>query len=324
MMNEKVDLIDSSHYELQKVRLIKPYVLSFGTITHFHIFTVKLVIDSEIFLGEVVPLFGYNEESLESIRLFYERNIFKLKNLEIEEARTKIVNLPKGNDFAKSAILTAIDMYGRPEIAGGLDDANNGVDYVKAISLKDQLKYDRNEVIKIKLTGRPQDDINGLEHFFKINSNLNTPVRLDANQGYSLNDAQFLFNHLINSIWRDKLAYVEQPLNAMDWEGASKLAKDFKSIPIMLDESVITDEDIKRCKEIQIPFVKFKLYKQGGIQELENQIKLAHKLGLKIVLGNGVAGELTNKIENYLYKKYNSILFGASEANGFLKVTNHI
>lgn len=62
-----------------------------------------------------------------------------------------------------------------------------------------------------------------------------------------------------------------------------------------------------------------KLFKQGGIKEVIQQAQLCHLLGIKVVLGNGVATKLSNQIENQIYSSF-PFFYGASEANGFLKV----
>ena len=87
----------------------------------------------------------------------------------------------------------------------------------------------------------------------------------------------------------------------------------------MLDESIVTDQDIYKAKSIGIEFIKLKLFKQGGIKEVVQQAQLCKLLGIKVVLGNGVATNLSNQIENHIYSS-NPIFYGASEANGFLKI----
>lgn len=50
--------------------------------------------------------------------------------------------------------------------------------------------------------------------------------------------------------------------------------------------------------------MKHKLFKQGGISELVNFARLANNMGMKVVLGNGVASSLSNMMEVSLQLKY--------------------
>lgn len=115
--------------------------------------------------------------------------------------------------------------------------------------------------------------------------------------------------------------YVEQPLRADDWEDARMLASQNGDVAMMLDEPIVLDEHIQRAKDVGARFLKLKLFKQGGIREVVRQAKLAHTLGLKTVLGNGVATSVSNEIELRIQSDDPDLFYGASEANGFLKVS---
>tara|TARA_B110000046_G_scaffold177262_1_gene203821 strand:- start:1852 stop:2808 length:957 start_codon:yes stop_codon:yes gene_type:complete len=310
------------YFTEKSLPLKQPYKLSFTTLNEFKVFTVNLLIAGEKYVGEVVPLFGYNNENEETLRTFYGQHLTKLIGEKTDVARKKINSISSDFNFSKSAILTALDFFESPELINGTNQLFK-VDFVVPLSVTDNfIKFEQNTAIKIKLTGSLTEDKKGLINFFEINKDIKHPVRLDANQAYTLNQACDVFQFISDNTWKNKIAYIEQPLPANNWEQAAQIVKRFPEIAMMLDESVVSNNDIQRCKKIGVTFVKFKLYKQGGITELETQIELAHKLGLKIVLGNGVAGRLTNQIENYLYLKHHSKIYGASEANGFLKFVN--
>lgn len=313
-------IIEDFYFQVIKEPLKKPYKLSFGTINYFDIINVYVKISGDTYRGEVVPLPGYNSENVESIIGFYKNQKQNIEGQEILIARKKIKNESIENQFAKSAILSAIDLALNKDFFSS-NYSHSQIDFVAPISFETKIeKLQLNRTIKIKLTGDPKFDCESLDAFFEINKNLVNQTRLDANQAYSFEQAVKVLSHISNAIWREKVAYLEQPLMSTNWLGTQELVKSFPQVSLMLDESVITEGDLRQCKEINIPFVKFKLYKQGGIKELESQIKLAHNLGFKIVLGNGVAGKLTNQIENNIYLNYKDWVFGASEANGFKKI----
>ena len=312
--------IEEFSYKVTKEPLKKPYKLSFGTLEIFDVIKILVKINGKTFNGEVVPLPGYNSESVASIKRFYDKQKHNLVGQEIQETRKRIESEDIENQFAKSGILTALDFALDKDFLFSKDQ-NIRLEFVTPISLETKIEKQRlNSTVKIKLTGDPNFDCESLDAFFLMNKNLKNLTRLDANQAYSKKQAEQILSHISKAIWREKVAYLEQPLISTNWAETQELVNSFPSVSIMLDESVITENDLRRCKEINIPFVKFKLYKQGGIKELETQIKLANQLGLKVVLGNGVAGKLTNQIENCIYLKYKDWVFGASEANGFKKI----
>ncbi len=88
----------------------------------------------------------------------------------------------------------------------------------------------------------------------------------------------------------------------------------------MLDEAIITCQDVQRAFDLGIRYIKLKLFKQGGVSELIHLIDFAASLNMHIVLGNGVATSLGNKLELLVHQRYNKELLGASEANGYLKL----
>ena len=104
------------------------------------------------------------------------------------------------------------------------------------------------------------------------------------------------------------------------WDEYALIIRDYFNIPIMLDESIITIDDLKKASDIGVRYIKVKLFKQGGIKELINIIKSANLLGLGVVIGNGVATIISNIVEIEIYRKFQSFFFGACEANGHLKV----
>jgi L-alanine-DL-glutamate epimerase-like enolase superfamily enzyme len=143
--------------------------------------------------------------------------------------------------------------------------------------------------------------------------------RLDANKAYTIEEAQVVYAGILSSGFNAHVDYVEQPLPVQEWSGHQLLVREFPDVPTMLDESIITKEDLARAVSMKIPFVKFKLFKQGGIRELVELSEAAWNAGIKVVLGNGVATEISNDVENAVYAGHGRY-FGASEANGFQKV----
>ncbi|RLE31885.1 MAG: dipeptide epimerase [Acidobacteria bacterium] len=130
------------------------------------------------------------------------------------------------------------------------------------------------EVLKVKL-GSP-DDRRMLETVRKIT---NCPIRVDANEGWTLEDA------LARLEWLQDLGveFVEQPLPAGQLAEMRELKKQ-SPLPLMADESVGRAEDIPRLAEA-FDGINIKLMKCGGLGEALRMIHVARAHGLKIMLG---------------------------------------
>lgn len=77
--------------------------------------------------------------------------------------------------------------------------------------------------------------------------------------------------------------FIEQPLPREDWEGMKKVKKE-AVLPIIADESCITEADVKKCAEY-FDGVNIKLTKCGGLTPGRRMIKEAKQLGLKVMVG---------------------------------------
>ena len=114
------------------------------------------------------------------------------------------------------------------------------------------------------------------------------------------------------------IEYVEQPLDINAWDDCEKLLRQ-SEIAIMLDESISNEDDIRLAAKIGVSHIKLKLFKHGGISETGNLALIAKKLGLKVILGNGVSTDIGNIAEAYIYNMFRSQFEKTTEANGFTK-----
>ncbi len=77
--------------------------------------------------------------------------------------------------------------------------------------------------------------------------------------------------------------FLEQPLNADDWEGMEKVMH--KSVlPVIADESCIVEGDVEKCG-LHFNGINIKLTKCGGLTPALRMIKKAQELGLKTMVG---------------------------------------
>lgn len=319
-------IIDDIILRTERYPLKNPYRLSFVTLHHFDSFQVTLFLkNGQKTTSEVVPLLGYTSETPESILDYLSFMKGKLIGLSLMEARNIIANDINERPFHTTAFLTAIDLFSH-----SIDDKSDlsCLEFVYPVStknvdefcneLRNFLNFDK--TIKIKLCGDPEQDIFCLKYLAEMNKIPKKKIRLDANQKYCLDDAKKLCHFLSQSNFENYIAYLEQPLDAKQWDAHYQLQEEYPTIPIMLDESIVTISDIKKAFDYKIPFIKLKLFKQGGIIELLSLAQLANQFNIKVVLGNGVATEICNKIEIDLHVKFPHLFFGASEANGFMKI----
>lgn len=138
-------------------------------------------------------------------------------------------------------------------------------------------------------------------------------LRVDANQGYSVDQAVIF----ATSVPPAAIEVFEQPVGAEDWAGTERVAG-ASPLPIMLDESIYADADIERAARIAgIRALKLKMSKSGGPEALARQVAQCRRLGLDVVIGNGIATDLGCLHEGLLYARLG--LTAAGEMNGFLK-----
>jgi L-alanine-DL-glutamate epimerase-like enolase superfamily enzyme len=122
-----------------------------------------------------------------------------------------------------------------------------------------------------------------------------------------------------NDIAHGAIEWLEQPLPKDLWKETSRVISK-SPVPILLDESIISFKTIQMASDLGAVGVKFKLAKAGSPQKLGEWIKKAHKLGLKITVGNGVqtdVGCLTEAVVSSSNRYY-----GPGEMNGWIKLSN--
>ena len=103
-------LINSIEFGVVNKNLVKPYELSFTTLTSIYsLWVCSIDNNGEIGVGEAVPLPGYGHETIKTMCQFIERIIPKLIGLSQEDIILKLLPHFPNNAFAASAIATAIE-----------------------------------------------------------------------------------------------------------------------------------------------------------------------------------------------------------------------
>jgi L-alanine-DL-glutamate epimerase-like enolase superfamily enzyme len=312
-----------SLYRLE-LPLTVPYKLAFGDVRHFDtVLVLATGVDGQVGVGEATILTGYTEETIDGSWLLAKklaRQILEGQFADIDRVLAPhLVEAP----FTATALLTAIDMIRSPELYAvdqdkkvpilGIMNASTGPEI---LSECDQLIEQGFRTIKVKVGFDVQKDLKKLEAAQAATSG-RALIRIDGNQGFSQSQAA----EFIRGLNPQGIELFEQPCHADDWDSALKAAL-ISPVDMMLDESIYGLDDIRRAKELNAAkFIKVKLMKFGTIKNLVDSILLIKKLGMKAVLGNGVATDIGCWMEAIVAARH---IDNAGEMNGFLKPKNSI
>lgn len=143
---------------------------------------------------------------------------------------------------------------------------------------------DRGSNLKVKVGRNVIDDIKVI-NFIRNNLKFPGQIRIDANQGYSLKQLQYL----IPTLKEAGIEYVEEPVRVKDLAAASEMLRRY-GMKIILDESLNTlrsDLSVRQDRTFldYIDAINLKLSRIGDINESLLLIKLAKKHNLKGVIG---------------------------------------
>jgi L-alanine-DL-glutamate epimerase-like enolase superfamily enzyme len=118
-----------------------------------------------------------------------------------------------------------------------------------------------------------------IERLRQLRIHTNAILRVDANAGWSMEDAE----RNLSDLNEMGIELVEQPLAKDDWEGMKKL-KAISPLPLFADESCVKESDVIKCSE-GFDGINIKLTKCSGITPARRMITEARSLGLKIMIG---------------------------------------
>jgi len=130
--------------------------------------------------------------------------------------------------------------------------------------------------IKVKLDA---DDTH-IEPLVKaINESESLSVRIDANGSWSYDYAI----ELLKVLPTDKVELIEQPFPC-DRTDNWRLFQEVTKIPLIMDESIETADDVKRAAGY-VDGVNVKIQKSGRLETAVEAMRTAHELNLKVMLG---------------------------------------
>ena len=274
-------------YKIYNLPFKHPFTISKGTKTHQPTFVVELEFMGIRGYGEAPAISYYNipvekmVEDLERKKVFVEKFAFS----DPERYWHYLHHLYPANPFLVCALdMAGWDIYGKLKRKQlyelwGLDTATAPVtDYTIGIDTIDnmvaKLKENPWPVYKIKVGVE-----NDIEMVVALRQHTNAVFRVDANAGWTLEQAQ----QKIPLLKKLGVELVEQPLAKDNWEGM-KILYGESPLPLFADESCVAETDVEKCHG-HFHGINIKLTKCSGITPARRMIKRAKELGMKVMVG---------------------------------------
>lgn len=297
--------------------LTVPYRLAFGEQKRFDTILVGVHdTNGRTGWGEATILPGYTDETVESAWTFANDVVASCRSLDDVRAMAK--GAAKTAPFAATAFLTAIDWLndhpilhkaGRFPLLGTVNGKAEAHDaLVQEIETLLAAGY---KTLKVKIGWEVERDLKQVRTVQSIVRG-RAKLRIDGNQGYTVDQATAFLSKLDGT----DVELVEQPCAAGDWDAAVAV-KRAAGVPVMLDESIYTLDDIGRAAKLKCAdYVKLKLMKLGNLDALVRGFEIIADCGMTAVIGNGVASDLGCWME--IAASLGTVTT-AGEMNGFLK-----
>ena len=305
-----------------RLPLTEPYFNALGPLADFDAIVLRLeAADGRVGWGEACPVAGYSPETPQAAWDFVGIAVDELAGRPLDDLDAYARAHHRRYPFVASALaeaaarlrnddlLAPVDAPIAVELAGTVNTLSRDEAPARALDLVEK-GY---RTLKVKVGyDAPADAarVNAIADAVGGRARL----RVDANQGYDA-DAALAFAAAVRP---EAIEVFEQPLPADAWAGLARVARR-APLPVMLDESIYDASDIDRAaKEVGAAAVKLKMSKAGGPAALREQVARARGLGLKVVVGNGVASDLGCLHEGLCFARLG--IETAGELNGFLKL----
>ena len=304
-------------YRLQ-VPLKVPYRLVFGPVEHFDTIIAEVIDrDGKTGFGEATILTGYTDETIEDS---WQTAKAFAGNLAAagDRAGRLIGELGVKFPFTATAFGTALEMLAGSHLLKL--PADTAVPLVGLLNAKDeesmhtefeQLLTAGYRTIKVKVGFDLDTDIELVKTLQTV-VNGRATIRLDANQAFTAEQGV----SFVKALDPAGIELFEQPCAAGDWDSHLVVARVAEE-PLMLDESIYGIADIDKAAKLEAAtYIKLKLMKLVTLDALSKAIERTRELGMKPVLGNGVACDPGCWMEGCIAARQ---IDNAGEMNGFLK-----
>jgi L-alanine-DL-glutamate epimerase-like enolase superfamily enzyme len=304
-----------------RVPLTVPYKLAFGPVEHFDTIIAEAIDrDGKSGFGEATILTGYTDETIEdSWRVAQE--LAAALAADANGAQQRVAEVGVRFPFTATAFGTALEMLSASPL---LDlAADTAVPLVGLLNAKDEAAMEAEvprlleagyRTIKVKVGFEVAGDIALVATAQKVVRG-RAALRLDANQAYTAEEGI----RFVRELDPEGIELFEQPCAAGDWDAHLAVVR-AASVPMMLDESIYGLADIDKAARLRAAtYLKLKLMKLVTLERLSKAIDRIRELGMRPVLGNGVACDPGCWMEGCIAARQ---IDNAGEMNGFLKASS--
>ncbi len=266
-----------------------PFTIAHGTTTVQHNLLVELRQDGMSGFGEGASSHAYEAFTAEAMRRDLETARPVIEDAHLDDPSAlweQLLPVLGHNRFALCAVDEAAhDLWGKLRGAPvwklwglelrdlPLSDYTIGIDTIETMVAK-MREFDGWPIYKIKL-GTADD----LAIVRALRRHTDAIFRIDANTAWTAEQTIAIAPELAQL----GVEFLEQPLRADDWEGMKRVRCE-SALPVIADESCLTEEDVPRCAEF-FHGINVKLTKAGGMTPARRMIADARKLGLKVMVG---------------------------------------
>ncbi|MCL4140018.1 UNVERIFIED_CONTAM: hypothetical protein GTU68_054146 [Idotea baltica] len=280
------------------IKLKKPFVISLGEMHYADNIIVKIHTDTGLMgLGECSPFLPINGESMETCFVVgqYLAKVLKGQNpADLEHCVAEMDKTIYGNTSIKSAFDIALyDIASQHaelplyKFLGAEKTRTLKTDYTVSIGKASQMAADALEikqrgfeVIKVKLGKDGREDVQRIKAIREA-IGMEIPLRLDANQGWSVTEAI----DTLNALAPYNIQHCEEPIPRWEFMALPKVKKE-SPVVIMADESCLDHHDAKRLISLgACDAINIKLGKSSGLYKALKIIKLAEAANIDLQIG---------------------------------------
>ncbi|MEO8086606.1 MAG: dipeptide epimerase [Bacteroidota bacterium] len=302
---------------------MKPFIISLGTLFEAKNVLVKIFTEDGITgWGEGSPfpmIVGETQESDLALAKDFSAMLLRQDALDISKCMKRMNDFVPNNPTVKSAFDMALFDIAAQHAGLPLYKFLDGkkkvllTDHTVSIGTADEmadaalkLKERGVTILKLKVGSatKPADDIERVKAV-RAAVGKEIPLRLDANQGWSTDDAIAI----LSALESDGIQFCEQPVKHYDYD-ALKRVSETVSVPVMADESCFYAYHAAYISKHKIcPHINIKLAKSGGMLEAMKIADITKENGISCMLGGMIESKLALTANAHFACAYDHIQF---------------
>jgi len=304
--------------------IVKPYRVSYRSYSSFDPYIVEVRDDEgRVGWGEGLISPGAGRETQTGGWEFLCSQATEVAGGSTERAKELVLARLDASPIAATALVTAIEMLEQNHVLRVTTPARVPL---LALVVEHNLEKIGPEIdqhveagfkaLKVKVGFDVEQDLKRVAAIQQASAGRAT-ITLDANRAFDRPQA-ISFARRLDPEGIDQL---EQPCGADDWESNAAVAA-ASTVPLMLDESIMSLEDIDRAAGIpNVKFLKLKLRKFGSLTLLSEATRHIEARGMATVLGDGTSTEIHCWMEACVARQG---LRTPGQMNGFLKIRHNL